>query len=135
MACGRCHPREERTCICRAVVEISHLHHKHHDGELEQHSWTGRVAGTARAAEQRSSVSQSAKQRQPMTRAFLAKYSNVTFELLIIFPSGQPNKCYERVILSIHCTRRVKTRVRRAPGRAGWQPLLLLWCVQSSTET
>lgn len=60
---------------------------------------------------------QSAKERHPMTRASLATYSNVTFELLIIFPFWQPNKCYERVILSIHCTLRVNKCVRRAPER------------------
>lgn len=110
---GGCSPWEEkRRCVCRAAVEISNAAPRA----------AGRRAGAAHPGGQSAPVPrgqlsfaaarlQSAKQRQPMTRAFLTKYSNVTFELLIIFPFWQPNKCYERVILSIHCTLRVNKHV------------------------
>lgn len=78
---------------------------------------------------------QSAKRQQPTTSAPLAKRSGVTFELLIIFPFWQPNKCCERVILSIHRTLRVNKHVREELQIQSWQPLLLLQCAESSAET
>lgn len=132
--CDVCCPWEEgRMSIpagqqCRAATSTGW------DRELGQHSPGGREPSALWAAEHHSSHPQSAKGRQPMTRASLAKYSRVTFELLIIFPFWQPNKCYERVILSIHCTLRVK-HVKEEIQIESWQHLLLLYCVESSSET
>lgn len=110
---GCCRPwEEERTCVCRAAVGISNTAPRAPGPRAGAAQPNGQSTPVPRG--QPSIVAshpQSAKQRQPTTRASLAKYSNVTFELLIIFPFWQPNKCYERVILSIHCTLRVNKHV------------------------